>query len=56
MRSIFKNYPYIMKPLLFILLFSGIGTILIIILLIINNFDDFKSGHAEILNYIFNKL
>ena len=47
-----KKYPKIMRPLIFLLLFSGIGTIIICIAIICDS-DDFIDCHKEFFNYIF---
>ena len=41
MNKLCKKYPYIMRPLIFILLFSGIGTLIIFIAMIIEYRADF---------------
>lgn len=51
MNKLCKKYPYIMRPLIFILLFSGIGTLIIILATIIEYWADFKDAHAEFFKY-----
>ena len=51
MNKLCKKYPYIMRPLIFILLFSGIGTLIIFIAMIIEYRADFIEAHMEFFNY-----
>lgn len=47
-----KRFPKIMRSLIFLLLFSGIGTIIICIAIIYDS-DDFIDAHKEFFDYIF---
>ncbi len=51
MNKLCKKYPYLMRPLIFILLFSGIGTLIIIIATIIEYNYDVKQAHREFFRY-----
>ena len=51
MNYLCKNYPHIMRPLIFILLFSGLGTIIIITATIVEYWVNFKDAHIEFFEY-----
>jgi len=51
MHYLCLNYPWIMRPLIFILLISGAGTLIILISLIIVNKDDLINAHKEFFRY-----
>ncbi len=40
-----------MRPLIFILLFSGLGTLIIILATLIEYWADFKDAHKEFFKY-----
>ena len=48
-----KKFPWAMRPLLFILLFTGIWQIIIIIALLLENFWEFVDANVEVFNYVF---
>ncbi len=48
-----KNRPMIMRPLIFIILFTGLWSLIVIFFLIVEYIDDFIDGHKDAFNYIF---
>lgn len=53
MNYLCKNYPKIMRSLLFIALITGIGTIVSLLCLLFVYRDEFVMAHKEIFNYVF---
>lgn len=47
-----KKYPKIMRPLLCITLFTGVVSLIILIAIIIEYFEDIISAHKEVIDYI----
>ena len=50
---LFKKHPSIMRPIIFILLFTGIWLIITIVMIVIENIEDFVDAHKEAFNYVF---
>lgn len=52
MQWLTKELPWLMRPILGLLMITGIWTIITLIALAIEYFDDFKDVHSECFNYI----
>ena len=52
MHYLCKNHPNIMRPLILILLLSGIGTIIILIALSFTYKNELIDAHKEFFNYV----
>lgn len=54
MNYLCKNYPLLMRPLLTILLITGILSIISLLSVLIENFYDVVAAHKEVFKYIKN--
>lgn len=50
--NIFKKYPKLMRPLILLGLVTGVYSLIIVVLIIKDQLDDFINAHHEAVDYI----